>query len=82
MDNTLAHALGLRYTEDMTTRIDRQNEPGWPSEAFPLQVIVGDTREVIRSLPDKTFQCVITSPPYWGVRDYGFEKQIGAERDL
>src|SRR2546428_7999320 len=54
----------------------------WPSERHPLMVLHGDTREVIRRLPDDSFQCVVTSPPYWGVRDYGVENQIGAEADL
>lgn len=48
----------------------------------PLVTICGDTRDVIKNLPDNTFQCVITSPPYWGVRDYGMEGQIGAEPNL
>ena len=47
-----------------------------------IQVINGDTRDIIKSLPDNTFRCVVTSPPYWGVRDYGVENQIGAEPDL
>jgi len=54
----------------------------WPTEERPLVVLQGDTRELIRQLPDDTFQCVVTSPPYWGVRDYGVENQIGAEPDL
>jgi DNA modification methylase len=45
-------------------------------------VLLGDTREVITTLPDNTFDCAITSPPYWGVRDYGVEGQIGAEPDI
>jgi len=53
-----------------------------PSGEKPLRVLHGDTRDVIRSLPDDTFHCVITSPPYWGVRDYGISGQIGAEPDL
>ena len=48
----------------------------------PLLVLQGDTRELIRSLPANTFQSAITSPPYWGVRDYGIPEQIGAEPDL
>lgn len=48
----------------------------------PLLVLQGDTKELIRSLPANTFQCAITSPPYWGVRDYGIPEQIGAEPDL
>lgn len=53
-----------------------------PSAREPLLLIRGDTRKVLKSLPDDTFQCVITSPPYWGVRDYGVQNQIGAEPDL
>jgi DNA modification methylase len=34
---------------------------------------------VLRTLPDKSVQCVVTSPPYWGLRDYGIEGQLGLE---
>jgi DNA modification methylase len=47
-----------------------------------LTLLKGDTREVLKNLPDESVQTVITSPPYWGMRDYGFEDQIGAEEDL
>ncbi len=40
---------------------------------------MGDAREVLRSLPDQSVQCVVTSPPYWGLRDYGVDGQIGQE---
>ena len=48
----------------------------------PLIVIHGDSRELIKQLPDNSFQSVVTSPPYWGVRDYGVEGQLGAELDI
>lgn len=35
------------------------------------QVHVGDCRELLRQLPDESVNCVVTSPPYWGLRDYG-----------
>lgn len=60
----------------------KREEQRWPTQERPLVVIHGDTREVIRQLPNDTFQCAVTSPPYWGVRDYGVENQIGAEPDL
>jgi DNA modification methylase len=44
--------------------------------------MVGDSREVLKSLPAQKFQCVVTSPPYWRLRDYGVEDQIGAEMQL
>ncbi len=53
-----------------------------PTKEKPLLVLHGDTRNLIKEIPDNFFQCVITSPPYWGVRDYGVENQIGAEADL
>ncbi|KKL70154.1 hypothetical protein LCGC14_2107690, partial [marine sediment metagenome] len=31
-------------------------------------------------LADASVQCVVTSPPYWGLRDYGVEGQLGLER--
>lgn len=42
-------------------------------------ILNGDVLECLRSLPDCSVQCVVTSPPYWGLRDYGVEGQIGLE---
>lgn len=42
-------------------------------------ILVGDVREMLRTLPDQHFDCVVTSPPYWGLRDYGVAGQIGLE---
>ena len=35
------------------------------------EVLEGDVREVLKTLDDESVQCVVTSPPYWGLRDYG-----------
>lgn len=43
------------------------------------KVYLGDSLEIIKSLPDESVNCVITSPPYYGLRDYGVEGQIGLE---
>lgn len=45
-------------------------------------ILVGDARTVIGSLPADSFHTCVTSPPYWGLRDYGIEEQIGAEMML
>lgn len=45
----------------------------------PVQVLTGDVRTVLTSLPSDSVHSVVTSPPYWGVRDYGVSGQIGAE---
>lgn len=41
-----------------------------------------DARSILKELPDAFFQTCITSPPYWGLRDYGVDGQIGAEVEL
>ena len=43
------------------------------------RVLTGDCRETLRSLADGSVQCAVTSPPYWGLRDYGHEGQLGLE---
>jgi len=40
---------------------------------------VGDCRELLAQLPGACVQTCITSPPYWGLRDYGHEGQLGLE---
>src|SRR5690349_8612004 len=40
----------------------------------------GDSLAVLRSLPDCSVQCCVTSPPYWALRDYGVDGQMGLER--
>jgi DNA modification methylase len=47
-----------------------------------VSILVGDVREKLRGLPADSFDCVVTSPPYWGLRDYGVEGQIGLEPTL
>jgi len=47
-----------------------------------LEIIQGDCLEVLRSLLSDSVHCCVTSPPYWGLRDYGVEKQIGLEQRL
>ena len=41
------------------------------------KVYIGDAETVLKKLPDNFFQLMVTSPPYWNVRDYGHKKQIG-----
>ncbi len=45
-----------------------------------LTILQGDCIEVMRGLPEESVQCVVTSPPDWGLRDYGVEGQIGLEK--
>jgi len=40
----------------------------------------GDALSVLKTMPEQSVHCCVTSPPYWGLRDYGVEGQIGLER--
>jgi DNA modification methylase len=44
------------------------------------QILEGDCMQVLKTLPEESIQCVVTSPPYWGLRNYGVERQIGLEK--
>ena len=46
------------------------------------RILVGDVRDRIRDVPDGSAHAVVTSPPYWGLRDYGEDRQIGHEATL
>jgi len=43
------------------------------------KILQGDVIETLRKLPGDLVDCVVTSPPYWSLRDYGVEGQIGME---
>lgn len=44
-----------------------------------MKVLTGDSLEVLPTLSEESIQCCVTSPPYWGLRDYDHPGQIGAE---
>lgn len=44
-----------------------------------VHILTGDCRDLLATLPDCSVRCVVTSPPYWGLRDYGTTGQIGLE---
>lgn len=49
------------------------------SEMKHVRIIQGDCREVLPTLEEGSVNCCVTSPPYWGLRDYGVEGQLGLE---
>lgn len=44
-----------------------------------VRILIGDVRDKLKELPDESVHCVVTSPPYFGLRDYGVDGQIGLE---
>ena len=47
--------------------------------SYQDKILQGDVIETLRKLPGDLVDCVVTSPPYWRLRDYGVEGQIGME---
>lgn len=47
-----------------------------------VRILTGDVFERLADLPDESVDCVVTSPPYWGLRDYDCDGQIGMEPTL
>ncbi|KKL53588.1 hypothetical protein LCGC14_2273980, partial [marine sediment metagenome] len=45
-------------------------------------ILHGESLEILKTLPNESIDCVVTSPPYWGLRDYGVENQLGLEKNL
>jgi len=46
------------------------------------KIYIGDAETILKQLPDNFFQLMVTSPPYWNVRDYGHKDQIGLNDTL
>ena len=44
------------------------------------RILQGNVLDRLKDLPDRSIQCVVTSPPYWGLRDYGSDGQLGLEK--
>jgi DNA modification methylase len=45
-----------------------------------VRLLQGDVLDRLREMPDESVICIVTSPPYWGLRDYGCDGQIGLEK--
>ena len=50
----------------------------WPCSCSQ-KIIQGNCLDVLRELPSESINCCVTSPPYWGLRDYGTDGQLGQE---
>lgn len=43
------------------------------------KILTGDCREILKHLPNESIDCVVTSPPYYALRDFGMQDQLGLE---
>lgn len=55
-------------------------DAGFPQKMEINKIYKGDSFEVLKTFPDESIDCCITSPPYWGLRDYGVDGQLGLEK--
>jgi len=65
--------LGLPVSgrkSELVARLERASATG-------LGLIQGDSREIENYIPENSVDLVVTSPPYWNIRDYGYDDQIG-----
>lgn len=62
--------------------VDENFWQGKTTEGMEWQVINGDSRSALSQLPANIFDCVVTSPPYYWLRDYGVDNQIGQEETV
>lgn len=54
--------------------------PYWKTtDGNTVRLYLGHVTDVLARLPEKSVHCVVTSPPYWGLRDYGVAGQLGSE---
>jgi len=70
--------------ESASTSIPESNLRGYKSSCGGhfAGLMHGDSAVMLRSLPNDVFNVAITSPPYYWVRDYGFDGQIGHEESV
>lgn len=70
--------LGDNYAPTHTSTPFKQHLSGVGIELNKIHC--GDAAEVLRSLPTESVNCIVTSPPYYALRDYGVTGQIGLEQ--
>src|ERR1700691_5716156 len=56
-----------------------RTSPAPLAEGQPWTMYAGDARTVLAAMPAQSADCIVTSPPYWGKRDYGVTGQYGHE---
>jgi site-specific DNA-methyltransferase (adenine-specific) len=75
-----------KYTVRYVSYPDKITIPHYQGEhqgihAISSTVVTGEAHDVLQALPDRFIRTVITSPPYWSLRDYSIPGQIGLEQD-
>lgn len=66
------------FTTNISTEMQIQQSRRYTTIQLDT-IYIGDCLEVLKTLPDESVHCCVTSPPYYALRDYGMEEQIGRE---
>lgn len=69
----------VTYPNPVPALLDQGESEGF--KVLPSALVTGEAHKVLASLPNGIVRTVITSPPYWSLRDYGIPGQIGLEND-
>ena len=73
--------VGLRHLEGkMKHTRDEHKHYRKTHETEHGTIYCGDSLDVLKGMADEIVDCCITSPPYWGLRDYGCDNQLGLEK--
>src|SRR5258706_4790103 len=69
---------------DAILTLERLSPHFMPEAELPAnsRIVVGDSLAVLGELPTGSVRMCVTSPPYWVLRDYGVEDQIGADSEI
>jgi len=62
-------------------RLVKESKAHYKTDITESTIFLGDAETLLEGFPSDFFKCCVTSPPYWGLRDYGEEGQIGAEQE-
>ncbi|MEP3038390.1 MAG: DNA methyltransferase, partial [Roseibium sp.] len=74
-----ARANHIEQTEDAGSDSEIVRSSYHSSAKNVAGILKGDSAQALSTLPDESFNVAITSPPYFWVRDYGYEGQLGHE---
>lgn len=77
---SLSYNVLLKRNNDYNQNIFSEKFFELPCDSQPI-VIIGDVFEKIKKIPSKSISLIVTSPPYWNLRDYNANDQIGRESD-
>lgn len=65
-----------------TRKVDQPDFFGETARDVTWRILCGDARQEMSKLPAESFSCIVTSPPYYWLRDYGVEGQMGQEETV